>query len=53
MYHSNFFSCRISKPTFIFNNYNVDVAVEREVEGDLLLGDMGQVCQSLLVVYSF
>lgn len=30
------------KPILIFDN-NVDVAVEREVEGDLLLGDMGQV----------
>ncbi|KAL0705898.1 hypothetical protein Bca4012_072323 [Brassica carinata] len=25
----------------------IDVAVEREVEGDLLLGDMGQVCMSV------
>lgn len=31
--------CKISKP----NLSNVDVAVEREVEGDLLLSDMGQV----------
>ncbi|KAL0843670.1 hypothetical protein Bca101_016916 [Brassica carinata] len=30
----------------------LNVAVEREVEGDLLLGDMGQVCQSLSE-YSF
>ncbi|KAL0681895.1 hypothetical protein Bca4012_048742 [Brassica carinata] len=32
-------SSMISKPLLI---NNVDVAVEREVEGDLLLGDMGQ-----------
>ncbi|CAN6817790.1 hypothetical protein Bca4012_007183 [Brassica carinata] len=25
----------------------LNVAVEREVEGDLLLGDMGQVCMSI------
>jgi len=34
---------------FLFANFInfvilVDVALEREVEGDLLLGDMGQVC---------
>lgn len=33
-------------------NLNIDVALEREVEGDLLLGDMGQVSGYLFKVFS-
>lgn len=35
----------------LFFSPNPDIALEREVEGDLLLGDMGQVSSELFLLY--